>query len=125
MTTKERLKEFIKVKGISYREFCRTVGLSPAYVTAPSVSISPEVLNRISIHFPELNMGWLLAGTGDMLTLQNDKKAHDDENGVFIHNDAWTVIKQQAASLQSRDSAINELITIIRSLNDKSDMVKD
>lgn len=70
-------------------------------------------------------MGWLLAGTGDMLTLQNDKKAHDDENGVFIHNDAWTVIKQQAASLQSRDSAINELITIIRSLNDKSDMVTD
>jgi transcriptional regulator with XRE-family HTH domain len=67
MTVKQRLKEYIKFKGISTREFCREVGLSETYVNSMRTSIQPDKLAKIAIKFPELSTAWLIAGEGEML----------------------------------------------------------
>jgi len=67
MNVKERIKDFIKYRGISVRKFEDTIGVSHSYVSNIRVSIQPDKLSSISIHYPELNIDWLLTGEGDML----------------------------------------------------------
>ncbi|MBV5348904.1 hypothetical protein JZU61_04510 [bacterium] len=67
MTVKERIIEYIKFKGISIRSFCRTVGVAETYVNSMRNSIQPDKLAKITLHFPDLNPGWLLTGEGEMI----------------------------------------------------------
>ena len=67
MTVKERLISFLQYEKIGQKKFADTVGLSAGYVNAIRNSIQPATLDRISMHFPELNIGWLLTGEGSML----------------------------------------------------------
>ena len=113
MTVKERLKQFIESKGISIREFCRRCELSSSYVSNMRNSISEKMLDKIAIQYPELNRAWLLLGEGTMTTLETDNSTL--QNGcITIPAEAWAVIKQQAASLESRDNQINELIEMLK-----------
>lgn len=66
-TVKQRLKEFIQYKGISIRQFCLSIGASPAFVANIVKSIQPDKINSITNQYPELNTGWLLTGEGEML----------------------------------------------------------
>lgn len=66
-TVKERLLAFIEYLGISKNAFEKACGLSKRYVSNISVSISPDKIKQISLIYPELNVGWLLSGEGDML----------------------------------------------------------
>lgn len=66
-TVKQRLVQFLKYKQISQRTFARSVELSDGYVNAIRVSIQPGVLQRIAMHYPDLNTGWLITGEGEML----------------------------------------------------------
>lgn len=66
-SVKHRIKQFIEYKGISVREFERVCGLSNGYVNGITQTIMPNKVSAISLHFPELNTGWLLTGEGEML----------------------------------------------------------
>ncbi|MBR1667816.1 MAG: hypothetical protein IJ693_05980 [Bacteroidaceae bacterium] len=71
------------------------------------------MLDKIAIQYPELNRAWLLLGEGTMTTLETDNSTL--QNGcITIPAEAWAVIKQQAASLESRDNQINELIEMLK-----------
>jgi transcriptional regulator with XRE-family HTH domain len=65
-TVKERLKDFIKSKGIGQAAFEKAVGLSNGYVNNIRQSIQPDTLLRISQCYPELNINWLMTGEGVM-----------------------------------------------------------
>lgn len=67
MNVKERLRAFIKHKGISIRKFCETIGVSATYINSMRKSIQPDKLERIAIYYPDLNIQWLLTGEGEML----------------------------------------------------------
>jgi predicted RNase H-like nuclease (RuvC/YqgF family) len=72
MSVKERIKKFIKYKGIPVRKFESICGFSYGYIANIRVSIQPDKVMRIAEHFPELNTGWLLTGEGEML--KSEKK---------------------------------------------------
>jgi phage repressor protein C with HTH and peptisase S24 domain len=67
MEIKERFDSFIRYKGLSRRKFQDVIGVSNSYIQNISKGISNDVLNRISIQYPELNTNWLLTGIGEML----------------------------------------------------------
>ena len=82
MSVKERVKEYISFKKISEREFCRSINVSGTYVNSIRVSIQPDKLQRIALHFPDLNTEWLLTGAGKMLkpiVNQNEEKIAPSE----------------------------------------------
>lgn len=79
MAVKERLIEYIKFKGISIRLFCRTSGLSESYVTSIRSSIQPDKLDKIAKHYPDLNIGWVLTGDGDMIKVSTQLPTIDRE----------------------------------------------
>ena len=64
---KQRLIAFISYLGLSKNAFEIACGLSKRYVSNISVSISPSVVEKISLKFPQLNKSWLLTGEGEML----------------------------------------------------------
>jgi phage repressor protein C with HTH and peptisase S24 domain len=66
-TVKERIKEFISFKKMSIRQFERECGLSNGYVNGIDQMIMPNKMSSINLQFPELNMGWLITGEGNML----------------------------------------------------------
>lgn len=66
-SVKQRIKEFIGYKRISTREFERLCGLANGYVRSINKSILPDRLKSISLQFPELNIGWIATGEGEML----------------------------------------------------------
>jgi len=75
MSVKERLKKFIKEKGINASEFGRIIGVSPSFISSMRVSIQPDKIESIALKFPELNIQWLLTGEGDMLKADNKNEA--------------------------------------------------
>ncbi|MDR0680958.1 MAG: helix-turn-helix domain containing protein, partial [Dysgonamonadaceae bacterium] len=66
MTVKERLIQYIKFKGITQSNFCKSIGVSVAFITSMRVSMQPDKIKSISLKYPELNIHWLLTGNGEM-----------------------------------------------------------
>lgn len=66
-TVKERLKEYLAYKNLSQGKFADVCGLSRGFVNNIVNSIQPKTLNKIAIHFEDLNTSWLLTGEGEML----------------------------------------------------------
>jgi hypothetical protein len=132
MTVKDRVREFVKFKGITMSQFERMCGLSVGYVNAMRVSFGKDYLNNVLKQFPELNREWLLYGEGEMLKSgnfsQNQKKVtQNNENGDNIQGQNVTVqsnpqtnvdeflaiIKQQANQITKSQEQIDRLISII------------
>lgn len=67
MNVKSRLLDFVSYTQLSRRKFQERIGVSNSYIQNISESIGADVMNRISIQFPELNTSWLLTGEGSML----------------------------------------------------------
>lgn len=70
-TVKDRLLEFIKHKELSKTRFEKSIGASNGYVNNVNNGLSPDKKEKIAKKYPELNMGWLLSGEGDMFKTQS------------------------------------------------------
>ena len=84
------------------------VGLSNGYVNNIRKSISPEKLQSITLTFPELNTEWLLTGRGEKIK-EIQPPSNTLPNGVFIPQDMYDIIKQQAETICSQQRLIEEL----------------
>ena len=88
MNVKSRLLLFVAHTKLSKRKFQERIGVSNSYIQNISESIGADVMNRISIQFPELNTGWLLTGDGEMLRSTITQKVgdiHGDAQGVNVN----------------------------------------
>jgi hypothetical protein len=66
-SVKDRLKAFIQYKNLTTTAFCSSIGVSSAFVSSMSKSMQPDKVERIAEAYPELNVSWLLTGSGVML----------------------------------------------------------
>lgn len=64
---KQRIKEYLKYKGVKIIDFSATIGVSNAYISSIRRSIQPDKLTRIQECYPDLNIEWLVTGRGNML----------------------------------------------------------
>ena len=107
MTIKDRLITYLEHKGISKRQFELSIGVSNGYINNM----------RVSIHYPDLNTGWLMTGEGEMLKGEDKPES---PRTVTIEAEAWQVIKQQAESLASKDRQMETLLDILKKGNAQS-----
>lgn len=85
-TVKERLVAFIEFKGLSKNKFEQICGLSRRYVSNISKSIQPDKIEKISLAFPDLDTGWLLTGSGEMLVQSaGNTQVIGNNNGTAIN----------------------------------------
>lgn len=66
MTVKDRVKEFCKAENSTVSAFETSIGVANGYVNAISKSIGLDKIKTILEKYPNLNIEWLLVGTGDM-----------------------------------------------------------
>lgn len=69
-TLQERLKIFITSLDSSVLAFENKCGMAPGTVNKMSDKSRPKTLEKIHKQFPQLNMGWLQTGEGQMLNPQ-------------------------------------------------------
>ena len=79
MNVKSRLLEFVAYTKISRRKFQESIGVSNSYIQNISEGIGADVLNRISIQYPNLNTSWLLTGEGEMIKNREMESSSIDE----------------------------------------------
>lgn len=112
-TVKERLLAFIQHKGLSKNKFESMCGLSKRYVSNISQSISPAVTKKISLTFPELNIGWVLTGDGDMLATDKPGATVDT---VTLTGDAMKIFLNMSSTIDRQEKNISKLTEIVSSL---------
>lgn len=107
ITVKERLMQFIASQKISIRSFERSIGVGNGYVNGIRMSIQPDKLERIVELYPKLNIGWLVAGQGEML-LNQPKEAPSISN-TGDNNEIITGTKKTLNLCPSVDDSVKEL----------------
>ena len=79
-TVKGRLIKYLKFKCLSQRSFERICELPNGYVNNIRQSVTPDKMQKILLHFDDLNPGWLFTGDGDMI--KGDESLKNIGNGV-------------------------------------------
>ena len=114
-SVKERLIKYLSYKGISKSEFGRRIGVSNAFVTSIKNSISPEKLQAIGNTFPDLDIQWLVTGSGTMLkdpyTVNGDGNVVNSQNFSYEGTTAELIriIKDQQAQIGKLIDTIADL----------------
>ncbi len=110
-TVQQRLRYFISTLGITDREFCKRVGLSPSYVSSMRKSVSPSVMTKISELYPRLNPQWLLAGFGEML-FEKTQEA-DKQKTNLLPSQILERLLEESSVEKARLMNVNEKLTSI------------
>lgn len=103
MNIKERFVEYLKYKGIGQTAFEESAGLSRGAIAKKS-GFNADSLEKIIVSCQDLNISWLLTGSGEMLidknilqevkqppvpyefvqAMINERKQHDEMNAELI-----------------------------------------
>lgn len=126
MSVKDRLKDFIKYKGLSIRKFEELSQLNYGYINGIRVSIQPDKVKSIASGFPDLNTGWLLTGEGEMLKQDTIKGQGINELKSMDENLTSTNLKDEEMIKKIRDlEETNEiLLEKIRTLKLENESLK-
>lgn len=122
-----RLDKFIKSKDLSDRAMSRALHMDPSMlnkIRKGTTTITWNFIRNLSMYFPELNLAWLLSGTGEMLVNEaKTNEVQDEMSGTEISSNEveenkmstilLQVIKLQAASLKEKDDQITKLIGLL------------
>lgn len=91
----ERIKEYIDTKGISVREFCRQINVSPSFLSRDAEISSDKVLNIINT-FPEISVEWLITGNGEMIKNDSD---HSHPVPTLVDSELFVASQKQVGDL--------------------------
>lgn len=96
-TVIERLRTYLKNKGIKNREVASFIGISETTLNNKlngTRSLDLDTLLNIVIHFEDLSVEWLLRGEGDMLKSDKDlQKVAEKEFTVIVDENGFLKIK--------------------------------
>lgn len=96
----QRLRLFINLLNISVLSFETRCGLSSGAVSKMSEKTYSRTFNRIAAAFPQLNIGWLKTGEGEML----NPEAPQSVSGNYI-NGSFNNSPQQAVNIGGGQTA--------------------
>lgn len=93
MSVKERLETYVKYKKLSNSAFCRSIGVSTAFISSMRVSLQPDKIESIALNYPELNTSWLLTGEGEMLKVSFDipKQIREEKKLIPFYDDVTSI----------------------------------
>ena len=69
---RERLRAYIRAKGITEYRFLKEAKLSLTFFTSSSAGVRARTLVKIGEAFPDLNIDWVTTGEGAMLRSSGD-----------------------------------------------------
>ena len=94
---KDRILQFIDYKQITKNKFETECGLPVRYVSNIGKSIQSDVIEKIVLTFPDINLRWLVTGFGEMVMEEGKDETKDD-------------LRKQVEYLQGENSRLLALI---------------
>ena len=79
MSVKQRIKYFIKSENMTVLDFERKIEVANGYVNSISKGIGTEKLEKILEIYPNLNLEWLITGSGEMLKTNTTQAVASEE----------------------------------------------
>lgn len=125
VTVKDRLKTFLKYKGLGQNKFEKTCGISNGYVNNLKESPSTRILKKIFDAYPELNTEWLLSGTGSMLLDQKESNSQVEAAKEPRYLPDASLIAELRQQIADKDAEIKYLRSLVSSLTGHSVMATD
>ena len=97
-TVIERLRTYLKNKGIKNREVASFIGISETTLNNKlngTRSLDLDTLLNIVIHFEDLSVEWLLRGDGNMLKSDKDlQKVTEKEFTVVVDENGFLKLRR-------------------------------
>ena len=111
MTIFNRILQFIDFKGISKNKFSIETGLSNSYLTKmeDNSSIGSKIILKIVSIYPELNLNWLMTGSGEMILKPNNNT--ESKTGM---NCSECAFKELADERKERIAELNATIALLK-----------
>ena len=114
---RERIAEFLILKGISRYRFYKDTGLSNGFLDKPG-SINSDNCEKICYCYTDINPEWLLTGNGGML--KNDEQTGGSQNKsvevllqkILELSAENTLLKKENETLRSITGTINKVIHV-------------
>lgn len=94
----QRLFDICDEMAVSRRAFSMNIGKSASYLTNLVDDITTEVLNNIFVKYPQINLMWIITGTGDKFI------SSDPTDVLFQH------LKEENKELRIRNEELNREI---------------
>ena len=66
-SVKQRLKLVLRELHVKESDFCKSLNVSPGFISGMRKSMQPDKIKSIAILYPQINTAWLLTGEGEML----------------------------------------------------------
>lgn len=120
---KERVLIFCKYKGYSIEPFLESIGMTYGSFKgkAKEGSLNSDAIANIYTNFSDLNLEWLLTGTGEMIkaNLENNLKIGKTsfKENLNVSNDL--LIESMKETIETQKTAINALQMAINTFQDK------
>lgn len=136
---KERVLQIAKNKGVSYEEFCKSIGMTYGNFKGKQkmTSLNSETLERILSMYDDINPEWLLTGKGEMLRELCSELGSETSNVLidlelkYIEHARKVMseeLKKQLSSLKKEMKVIrtqNELIIDMMDEKEVEQMIKE
>lgn len=123
--TIDRLIQFVQHTGLSARQFDLSIGVSNGYtlrMQKNKASIGSDVLEKILEIYPQLNVAWLLTGTGAMIR-QEELDVFDEPTLVSEQkkDEIESIIRRKIKEYQEKeyDTLLKEVSEAIVKANKK------
>lgn len=126
-SVKERIKLFVKHKGISIREFERRCGMSTGYMAMLRHAPGANKLSTILAQYPELSRVWLLTGEGEMLVSAQPAERQEESPATIQMQpvDGSEVISRLLEMIREKDAIIMRQAETIGALKHKIKVLSD
>ena len=99
---RERLRAYIRAKGITEYRFLKEAKLSLTFFTSSADGVSARTLVKIGEAFHDLNLDWVTTGNGSMTT-------NDDDDGYISLADHQRALRQKDDEIAHLKAQIAEL----------------
>ena len=100
---RERLRAYIRAKGITEYRFLKEAKLSLAFFTSNADGVSARTLVKIGEAFPDLNLDWVTTGNGSMTTADDGYiSLADHPRALRKKDDEIERLKAQITELRKR-----------------------
>lgn len=96
---RERLRAYIRAKGITEYRFLKEAKLSLAFFTSNADGVSARTLVKIGEAFPDLNLDWVTTGNGSMTT---------DADGYISLADHQRALRQKDDEIERLKAQLSE-----------------
>ncbi len=104
MTDKERIKKYLLYKGISKNKFYEQTGFSTGFLDSGN-SLGVDKARIIINKYPDINIEWLIMGTGEMIN-----NLSDSLKAIYTNSQSKTIFENNSEA----ECAINQLLTVIK-----------